>query len=70
MRVLSSACHLFGSHILLKLLGQAHDVCVPDDYRNSTPEVLNHVYALSDGTVTASTLAWAQAKPHGYGDKD
>lgn len=41
-----------GSHTLLELMAQGHDVCVLDNYSNATPEVLNRVRALSNGTVT------------------
>ncbi|MBS8271643.1 SDR family NAD(P)-dependent oxidoreductase, partial [Halomonas litopenaei] len=40
-----------GSHTLLELMAQGHEVCVLDNYSNATPEVLNRVRALSNGLV-------------------
>ena len=54
MRVLvTGGAGYIGSHTLLELLGQAHEVCVLDNYCNSSPVALDRVRALSNGTVTA-----------------
>ena len=53
MRVLvTGGAGYIGSHTLLELLGQGHDVCVIDNYTNSSPVVLARVRALSNGTLT------------------
>lgn len=55
MRVLvTGGAGYIGSHTLLELLGQGHDVCVLDNYDNSSPVVLDRVRNLSNGgTVSA-----------------
>lgn len=54
MRVLvTGGAGYIGSHTLVELLGQAHEVCVVDDHSNSSPAVLDRVRALSNGQVTA-----------------
>jgi UDP-glucose 4-epimerase len=54
MRVLvTGGAGYIGSHTLVELLGQAHDVCVLDSYDNSSPEVLTRVRALTNGPITA-----------------
>lgn len=56
MRVLvTGGAGYIGSHTLVELLGQAHAVCVLDNYDNSSPEVLNRVRALTNGPITAYT---------------
>jgi UDP-glucose 4-epimerase len=54
MRVLvTGGAGYIGSHTLVELLGQAHEVCVLDSYDNSSPVVLDRVRKLTNGTVTA-----------------
>ena len=54
MRVLvTGGAGYIGSHTLVELLGQAHAVCVLDNYDNSSPEVLTRVRALTNGPITA-----------------
>ncbi len=56
MRVLvTGGAGYIGSHTLLELMAQGHDVCVLDNYANATPQVLTRVRALSNGTVTDFT---------------
>ncbi|MEO1641005.1 MAG: UDP-glucose 4-epimerase GalE [Pseudomonadota bacterium] len=56
MRVLvTGGAGYIGSHTLLELMAQGHEVCVLDNYTNAVPEVLNRVRALSNGTVTDVT---------------
>ncbi|MEM8537166.1 MAG: UDP-glucose 4-epimerase GalE [Pseudomonadota bacterium] len=56
MRVLvTGGAGYIGSHTLLELLAQGHEVCVLDNYENAVPEVLNRVRALSHGTLTDVT---------------
>lgn len=56
MRVLvTGGAGYIGSHTLLELMAQGHTVCVLDNYTNATPEVLNRVRALSNGTVADYT---------------
>jgi len=46
MRVLvTGAAGYIGSHTLLELLGQAHEVCVLDNYCNSSPVARDRVRA-------------------------
>ena len=53
MRVLvTGGAGYIGSHTLLELMAQGHDVCVLDNYCNSSPEVLTRVRNLSNGVVT------------------
>ena len=53
MRVLvTGGAGYIGSHTLLELMAQGHEVCVLDNYSNATPEVLNRVRSLSNGKVT------------------
>lgn len=50
MRVLvTGGAGYIGSHTLLELLGQGHEVCVVDNYENSSPAVLDRVRDLSNG---------------------
>ena len=52
MRVLvTGGAGYIGSHTLLELMAQGHEVCVFDNYSNATPEVLNRVRALSNGLI-------------------
>lgn len=56
MRVLvTGGAGYIGSHTLLELLGQTHEVCVLDNYDNASHAVLDRVRALSNGAVTAHT---------------
>ena len=56
MRVLvTGGAGYIGSHTLLELMAQGHEVCVLDNYSNATPEVLNRVRALSNGQVVDHT---------------
>ncbi len=56
MRVLvTGGAGYIGSHTLVELLGQAHAVCVLDNYDNSSPVVLDRVRKLTNGPVTAVT---------------
>ncbi len=49
MRVLvTGGAGYIGSHTLLELLGAQHEICVVDNYSNSTPEVLDRVARLSN----------------------
>ena len=50
MRVLvTGGAGYIGSHTLVELLGQTHDVCVLDNFDNSSPVVLDRVRALTNG---------------------
>lgn len=52
MRVLvTGGAGYIGSHTLLELMAQGHEVCVLDNYSNATPEVLSRVRTLSNGVV-------------------
>jgi UDP-glucose 4-epimerase len=52
MRVLvTGGAGYIGSHTLLELMAQGHEVFVLDNYSNATPEVLARVRSLSNGTV-------------------
>lgn len=52
MRVLvTGGAGYIGSHTLLELMAQGHEVCVLDNYSNATPEALNRVRALSNSTI-------------------
>ena len=54
MRVLvTGGAGYIGSHTLVELLGQAHEVCVLDNYDNSSPLVLDRVRKLTNGAVMA-----------------
>lgn len=54
MRVLvTGGAGYIGSHTLVELLGQAHAVCVLDNYDNASPAVLARVRTLTNGEVTA-----------------
>jgi len=56
MRVLvTGGAGYIGSHTIIELLGQGHEVCVFDNYSNSDPVVLDRVRHLSNGTVSAVT---------------
>ena len=53
MRVLvTGGAGYIGSHTLLELMAQDHEVCVLDNYSNASPLVLERVRSLSNGTVT------------------
>lgn len=53
MRVLvTGGAGYIGSHTLLELMAQGHEVCVFDNYCNASPEVLTRVRNLSNGTIT------------------
>ena len=52
MRVLvTGGAGYIGSHTLLELMAQGHEVCVLDNYSNATPEVLKRVRVLSNGLI-------------------
>ncbi|MFT5796973.1 MAG: UDP-glucose 4-epimerase [Candidatus Azotimanducaceae bacterium] len=52
MRVLvTGGAGYIGSHTLIELMAQGHEVCVFDNFSNSTPVVLDRVRSLSNGTV-------------------
>lgn len=52
MRVLvTGGAGYIGSHTLLELMAQGHEVCVFDNFSNSSPHVLDRVRSLSNGTV-------------------
>ncbi|WP_108814456.1 UDP-glucose 4-epimerase GalE [Loktanella sp. Alg231-35] len=52
MRVLvTGGAGYIGSHTLLELMAQGHEVCVLDNYSNAVPEVLTRVRALSNGAI-------------------
>ncbi|WP_322894995.1 MULTISPECIES: UDP-glucose 4-epimerase GalE [unclassified Yoonia] len=52
MRVLvTGGAGYIGSHTLIELMAEGHEVCVLDNYTNATPEVLRRVRALSNGQV-------------------
>ena len=52
MRVLvTGGAGYIGSHTLLELMAQNHEVCVLDNYSNAAPEVLTRVRSLSNGVV-------------------
>lgn len=54
MRVLvTGGAGYIGSHTLIALLGQGHEVCVVDDYTNSSPRALTSVRQLTNGLVEA-----------------
>ena len=56
MRVLvTGGAGYIGSHTLIELMGQGHEVCVLDNYVNASPEVLTRVRALSNGAMTDFT---------------
>ena len=56
MRVfLTGGAGYIGSHTLLEILSEAHEVCVYDDYSNSAPEALVRVERLSNRTFQAVT---------------
>jgi len=56
MRVfLTGGAGYIGSHTLLEVLSEAHEVCVYDNYSNSTPEALKRVERLSNRTFQAVT---------------
>lgn len=55
MRVLvTGGAGYIGSHTLIELMALDHDVCVFDNYVNSSPVVLDRVRALSNGQVAAT----------------
>ncbi len=52
MRVLvTGGAGYIGSHTLLELMAQGHEVCVFDNYSNATPDVLTRVRSLSNGVI-------------------
>ncbi|MFG5384735.1 UDP-glucose 4-epimerase GalE [Yoonia sp. R2-816] len=52
MRVLvTGGAGYIGSHTLLELMAQGHEVCVVDNYCNASPEVLVRIRSLSNGTL-------------------
>lgn len=54
MRVLvTGGAGYIGSHTLLELMACDHDVCVLDNYINSSPVVIDRVQALSNGQISA-----------------
>jgi len=54
MRVLvTGGAGYIGSHTLVELLGQGHEVAVVDSHVNSSPVVLERVHALTNGRVAA-----------------
>lgn len=56
MRVLvTGGAGYIGSHTLLELMAQGHEVCVLDNFSNSSPRVLDRVRSLSNGTVICHT---------------
>ena len=56
MRVLvTGGAGYIGSHTLIELLGQAHEVCVLDNFHNAKPVVLDRVRSLTNGKVTSVT---------------
>lgn len=56
MRVLvTGGAGYIGSHTLLELMAQGHEVCVLDNYSNAVPEVLTRVRTLSNGAVNDVT---------------
>ncbi len=56
MRIfLTGGAGYIGSHTLLEVLSEAHEVCVYDNYSNSTPEALKRVERLSNRTFQAVT---------------
>ncbi|MEM9787306.1 MAG: UDP-glucose 4-epimerase GalE [Pseudomonadota bacterium] len=56
MRVLvTGGAGYIGSHTLLELMAQGHQVAVLDNYSNASPEVLTRVRALSNGQVADYT---------------
>ena len=51
MRILiTGGAGYIGSHTLLELLGERHDVCVLDNFSNSSPEALTRVKKLSNSS--------------------
>jgi len=56
MRVLvTGGAGYIGSHTLIELMAQGHEVCVLDNYSNASPEVLNRVRTLSNGAISDYT---------------
>jgi UDP-glucose 4-epimerase len=56
MRVLvTGGAGYIGSHTLLELMAQGHEVCVYDSYVNANPKVLDRVRNLSNGKMTDVT---------------
>ncbi|KQI68417.1 UDP-galactose-4-epimerase [Loktanella sp. 3ANDIMAR09] len=56
MRVLvTGGAGYIGSHTLIELLGQAHEVCVLDNFTNAKPVVLDRVRSLTNGKVSCVT---------------
>jgi len=54
MRVLvTGGAGYIGSHTLVELMGQGHEVCVVDSYANGSPEALARVQTLSNGALDA-----------------
>ena len=56
MRVLvTGGAGYIGSHTLLELMAQGHEVCVYDNFSNANPKVLDRVRGLSNGSVASVT---------------
>ncbi|MBS1301067.1 UDP-glucose 4-epimerase GalE [Loktanella sp. SALINAS62] len=56
MRVLvTGGAGYIGSHTLVELLGQAHEVCVLDSFANAKPVVLDRVRSLTNGKISLVT---------------
>ncbi|SEQ42528.1 UDP-glucose 4-epimerase [Loktanella sp. DSM 29012] len=56
MRVLvTGGAGYIGSHTLIELLGQTHEVCVLDNFTNAKPVVLDRVRSLTNGKVSCVT---------------
>lgn len=54
MRVLvTGGAGYIGSHTLVELLGQTHEICVVDNHDNGSPVAIERVRALSNGTLEA-----------------
>ena len=50
MRVLvTGGAGYIGSHTVLELMAQGHEVCVYDNFCNSSPKALDRVRSLSNG---------------------
>lgn len=64
MRVLvTGGAGYIGSHTLLELLAQGHEVCVVDNYDNSSPVVLDRVRKLSNNGVVIGHRADIRDEP-------
>lgn len=76
MRILvTGGAGYIGTHTLLELLGEQHEVCVVDNFSNSSPEALSRVRRLSNAGIgevnadmrdqTALQEAFASFRPEG-----